>query len=140
MYFKFRRPEDAAAMTNEVYMRAWEYMTTERVDNVTAFLYKVARNIIADYYRRAKPTEEFTSVLEAVTAAPGSFAKDLEVQEEIEAVMRVMEKLKPEYQEVLRMYYQDELSTEEIARSLGKTSNAVRVLLHRAKQALKKLV
>jgi RNA polymerase sigma-70 factor, ECF subfamily len=138
--FKVGRPEEADEITSEVFFRAWEYMTSQKVDNVTAFLYKVARNIIADHYRKSKRTEPLTPALEATTAAPGSFTHDLEIHEEAEQLLSLMASLKPEHREVLAMRYQDEMSIAEIAEILGKNSNAVRVLLYRAKQAIKRKV
>jgi RNA polymerase sigma-70 factor (ECF subfamily) len=138
--FKVARPEEADEITSEVFFRAWEYMTSQKVDNLTAFLYKVARNIIADHYRKSKRTEPLTEERAAVTASPGSFVHDLEVHEEAEQLLELMAGLKPEHREVLIMRYQDEMSIAEIAEVLDKNSNAVRVLLHRAKQAIKRKV
>ncbi len=138
--FKVSRAEEADELTNEVFFRAWEYMTTQKVDNVSAFLFKVARNMIADHYRKVKFTEPLTPALEAVTPAAGSFVHDLEVHEEAEQVLSLMKSLKAEHRSVLLMRFQDEMSIAEIATVLDMTSNAVRVLLHRAKQALKRKV
>jgi RNA polymerase sigma factor (sigma-70 family) len=48
--------------------------------------------------------------------------------------------MKEEYQEVLVMRYLSEMEVEEIAVALTKTPNNIRVLLHRAKAALKKVL
>jgi RNA polymerase sigma-70 factor (ECF subfamily) len=138
--FKVNRPEDADELTSEVFLRAWEYMTAQKVDNVTAFFFRVARNIIADHYRKSGRTEPLTPALEDITPAAGSFTRDLEVKEEADQLLEVMKTLKEEHRTVLLMRYQDEMSIAEIAEVLGKNSNAVRVLLHRAKQAIKRKV
>lgn len=135
--FKVARPEEADDLTSEVFLRAWEYMTAQKVENVTAFLYRIARNIIADHYRKSGRTEPLTPALEAVTKADGSFTHDLEIREEATQLVELMQSLKAEYRDILLMRYQDEMSIGEIADAMGKTTNAVRVLLHRAKQAIK---
>lgn len=138
--FRVNRPEDADELTNEVFLRAWEYMTAQQVENITALFFRIARNLIADHYRKGGKTVPLTPVMEDGLAAPGSLTRDAEVQEEAAEVYKVMKSLKEEYQEVLLLRYQDEMSIEEMSDILGKTPNAVRVLLHRAKQALKENV
>ena len=138
--FRVSKPEDADELTNEVFLRAWEYMTAQHVDNITALFFRIARNLIADHYRKSGKTVPLTPVIESGLAAPGSIAQDTQIQEEATELYQIMRSLKEEYQEVLQLRYQDEMSTEEIAEVLGKTPNAVRVLLHRAKQALKEKV
>jgi RNA polymerase sigma-70 factor (ECF subfamily) len=138
--FKVNRPEDADELTSEVFLRAWEYMTAQKVDNVTAFFYRIARNLIADHYRKGTKSEPLTAALERTLEAPGSVARDIEIKEESDELLVIMRQLKPEHREVLLMRYQDEMNIKEIADALEKTPNAIRVLLHRAKQALKRNV
>ena len=134
------RPEDADEITNEVFLRSWEYMTAQQVENVTALFFRIARNLIADHYRKSGRTVPLTPIMEDNLAAPGSIEHDAQVKEEMSDLVEIMKGLKDEYREVLELRYQDEMSIDEIAELLGKTPNAVRVLLHRAKQALKKKV
>lgn len=115
-------------------------MTTQRVEHVTALLFKMARNLIVDHYRKSGRTTPLTSVVEDSLADPTSLLEEAQVQEEYAELIKAIKNLKAEYQDVLRMRYLEELSIEEIAAALDKTSNATRVLLHRAKQALKKKV
>lgn len=136
--FRVNRSEDADELTSEVFLRAWEYMTTHKVENLIALLFKMARNMIADHYRKSGRTVPLTPAAEANLMDPGSIVQDAQLQEEYAELLAVMKGLKSEYQDVLRMRYLEEMSTEEIAEALDKTANATRVLLHRAKSALKK--
>jgi len=138
--YRVGRPEDADEITNEVFLRSWEYMTAQQVENVTALFFRIARNLIADHYRKSGRTVPLTPIMEDNLAAPGSIEHDAQVKEEMSDLVEIMKGLKDEYREVLELRYQDEMSIDEIAELLGKTPNAVRVLLHRAKQALKKKV
>lgn len=135
--FRVAKSEDADELTNEVFLRGWEYMTAQRVESVPALLFRIARNLIADHYRKSGQVIPLTAVIENAAMAPGSLAEDVQVREEFAELIEVMQRLKPEYREVLEMRYQHEMSIEEISDVLGKTPNAVRVLVHRAKQALK---
>ena len=45
--------------------------------------------------------------------------------------------IKEEYQDVLILYYVDELSVPEIAKVMSKSQGAIRVLIHRGLKSLK---
>lgn len=138
---KLPRREDADELASEVFLHAWEYMTANNIEYPLALYFKIAKNLIANFYRarQAKPaTVEFTPEMEMSVPRPGSLAREVEIQEETAELMTSMQEIKEEYREVLTMRYLAELDVEEIARALEKTPNNVRVLLFRAKQALRK--
>ena len=68
-------------------------------------------------------------------------AEDLVAREETrELVRRGIDRLPESYRVVLLMRDIEEMTTEETAKALGITSAAVKVRLHRARQALRKLL
>lgn len=139
LVFKVPRKEDAEEITSEVFLRGWEYMTSSAVENVGALLFRIARNIVADFYRRNAPVDTVEdSVLEQF-AAPGQLAQEVEQKGESDDLLEKMKLLKEDYREVLVMRYLNELSISEIASTLEQTPNNVRVTLHRAKKALQEL-
>ncbi len=132
--FKLPSREDAQEMTSEVFLRGWEYATSSRIENANAFFYRIARNLIADFYRARKIE---TSIENAgYLKSDDDIEKKIGVKEETRQLLKVLKTLKVEYQEVLIMKYLDEMSTAEIADALEKSSNNIRVTLHRAKKAL----
>ena len=48
-----------------------------------------------------------------------------------------IETLRPEYREVIKLFYLDDLSVKQIAQVLGKNENTVKTQLSRAREALK---
>jgi RNA polymerase sigma-70 factor (ECF subfamily) len=64
----------------------------------------------------------------------------LESAETRAMVRRAIDELPPSYREVLMLRDIEELDTEETARMLGVSINAVKVRLHRARQALRTLL
>lgn len=136
LIFKVPRKEDAEELTSEVFLRGWEYMTSSGVENAGAFFFRIARNLVADFYRHAKPVDQVSDeVLESV-ASGEAVAADVETKLESDALIQKLKSLKDEYREVLVLRYLSEMSVGEIASTLEKTPNSVRVLLHRAKKAL----
>lgn len=137
IFFKVPQAEDADELASEVFLRAWEYSTSTKVDNINAVLYRIASNLIADFYRSRKitgPIEEAENI-----ASAQSVEETVMINEEFRHILQKLKKLKEEYRDVLVMKYLDELSTQEIADALEKSTNNVRVLLHRAKKALQEL-
>ena len=53
---------------------------------------------------------------------------------------RAIEQLRPEYQEVIKLHYLDDLSVKQIAQILDKNENTVKTHLARARESLKTLL
>lgn len=139
LFFKLPRQEDAEDLLHETFLRAWEYMTSSLVEEAEALLFRIARNLIADFYRKKSP-EALTTALEG-TLTDGT---DLEGATDTHLLsakaIAALGALKDEYREVLVMRYLSEMDVHEIARALTKTPNNIRVLLHRATLACKKML
>src|SRR5205085_2487006 len=68
-------------------------------------------------------------------------AQMLLARKETRAIVReAIDRLPGSYRDVLLLRDIEELSTQEAARSLGVTANAVKIRLHRARQALRGLL
>lgn len=132
--FKLPRNEDADELTSEVFLRGWEYMTSGAVNNLNAFFFRIARNLVADFYRKYKATEELSYASDKDTGQ--SVSEDVATKLESDELINSLRGIKDEYREILVMRYLSEMEVGEIASALEKTSNGVRVLLHRAKKAL----
>jgi RNA polymerase sigma-70 factor (ECF subfamily) len=112
----------------------------KEIDNIKAFLYKVAKNLIIDYRRKKK-----TYSLDAITETGVDFAS---ADEEADAtdnfdkafVVGKLEKLDPDDREILTMRYVNEMSIKEIAETLDLTANNVSVKIHRAVEKMKKVL
>lgn len=140
LVFKLPRQEDAEELTSEVFLRGWEYMTSSGVDNAGAFFFRVARNLVADFYRRKPPIEEVSEKAFENLPSSEQLENDVAVKVESDDLIEKLRELKEEYREVLVMRYLSEMSVKEIASTLERTPNSVRVTLHRAKKALQEIV
>ena len=137
---KVNSAEIAEDLTSEVFMRGWQAFkgNHDKVENVQAFLYQIARNLLADHYRQGAKAQ----LVSVEYAPPLPDAKqDLEemsfVQSDMEQVKAALVNINDDYREVIVWYYLDELKVSEIAKILEKSEPAVRVLIHRALHALK---
>ncbi len=134
LMFKLPRIEDADELTSEVFLRGWEYMSGSSVDSLNAFFFRIARNLVTDFYRRYKITEG----IEKIEKMSNNVSIEREVADKIASaeLMEALKELRDDWREVLVMRYLSEMDIGEIASAIDKSHNGVRVLLHRAKKAL----
>jgi len=149
IYFKINDKEEAHDLTSQVFLKAWEHIQQKgeiEVKTVKALLYRISRNCVIDYYR--KNNKRINISIESDDENVGidivdesqNILKNLEIKLDIEEVKKKILELKDEYREVIILHFIDELSTKEIAEILDKTAGNIRVLIHRALKALKKLL
>ena len=130
----------AEDLSSESFLRIWEYLQEQEREIEESFrglLYRVARNLIVDYYKRKSSQEiliddDFKEYLEEQLVGG-----DLRSRDDTEEVHRALVKIKEEYQDVIIWYYIDELSVPEIAKIMDKSQGAIRVLIHRGLKSLK---
>lgn len=145
VYFKVTNRHDAEDITSEIFLKAWNYIleTTSDIGNLRALLYKVARNVTIDFYRRRARSDmphDDEQLLRIPDHRQQSLLVEAEARAEWQRIEPLLRKMKDEYREVLLLKYVEGLSTSEIARIMDKSSGAVRVLLHRALAVAQQLV
>ncbi len=153
IYLKVSSQEVAEDLSSEVFMRTWETYKkstpssdgvpgrmTGQIRNIQAYLYQVARNIVADHYRTRKI--QIVSVEETVelTDESDSLQDQALVSMEMDRIQKALATIQDDYQDLIIWRYLDELSVPEIAQITGKTEENIRVGIHRALQALKSKV
>ncbi|MGE5223243.1 MAG: RNA polymerase sigma factor [Omnitrophica WOR_2 bacterium] len=134
---------DAEDLAEEVFLRAWKALPGyhERGLPFSAFLFRIAHNVLIDHYRSSRRSETDLTVEEAFLPDYDSDPGDLAVTNlEGREIRRMMEQLREDYRTVLLARFISGLSPEETAQAMGKSVGAVRVLQHRALAALKKLM
>ena len=136
--------EDAEDLVVEVFLAALENakvaVLSEKAKQL--WLWRVTRNKVIDTYRRAKTRQNVT--LEHV--AEGLFEDEMAGpeyaalrQEDYMELYAHLQSLPPLQQQILRMRFGQDLSCREIATTLGKQENVVRVTLSRSLNLLRKI-
>jgi len=138
--------EEAQDVTAETFTRAWQYVSEHPdVGNIRALLYRIARNLVADHYRRTHGMVSLDAVTIDQSGAstpyeePGDKGREqliVEARADLALVLRQLERLKEDYRDVLMLRLVDDLPFGVIAEVLGKTPGNVRVIYHRAIKAL----
>jgi RNA polymerase sigma-70 factor (ECF subfamily) len=143
VYVRLDDRRDAEDLTEEVFLRVWQSLPNYREQGVPflAFLFRIARNAVIDFYRSSKSSAHQESIednpLQDLRSDPGEQAiTNLEHQE----LRRILDTMREDYRMVLVLRFLSELSPEETAQVMGRSTGAVRVLQHRALAALRSIL
>jgi len=136
--------EDAEDLIVEVFMAALENAKFAALSEKEKqlWLWRVTRNKVIDTYRRAKTRQNVTlehvadGLFEDEIASPEYAALRQEAYLDLYAHLQ---SLPPLHQQILRMRFGQDLSCREIATTLGKQENVVRVTLSRSLNLLRKI-
>jgi len=139
---KVGRREEAEDLTHQTFLNAWQGMESYKHMGFpfSSWLYKIAKNQIADFYRSHKNETSLEKVDPEYFVAPASVQFETEEKMEMEKVVLAIRKLKPEYQDVIAIRFVEDLSIQEAAKALEKSEGAVKLLQHRAIKELKRLL
>jgi RNA polymerase sigma-70 factor (ECF subfamily) len=128
--------DDAVATT---FVRFWSYVASTHVDNAGGVLFKIARTVIADFYRRRKETVGLEpAVVETLKDERAEPA--LSAGAEVSLVRRAMERLDDDYRTVILLRDFQGLSFREIARRMERSEGSVHMLHQRAMKELRSLL
>jgi len=127
----------AEDLTADVFLRAWQSLPRyrERGHPFSAYLFKIARNAVIDWWRKNPPQPETSlEYLEIRGAQPPHSLAEVE-SETLSAGLRG---LPADYQQVIVLRFINGFSPREVAQIMARSEGAVRVLQHRALKALRK--
>lgn len=139
------QPEDAADATQETFIRAYEALPNIKTPlRIKPWLYQIAGNYCMDQLRRRKlicwePIDKPGALLHPNTIAPDNPEAEFLQREKRVLVHTVLEKLSPYHRAALVLREYEELSCAEIGEVLGKTRNAVKKLLYRAREEYRQI-
>jgi RNA polymerase sigma-70 factor (ECF subfamily) len=130
---------EAEDLTEDVFLKSFQALETyiDRGAPFSAYLYRIARNLVVDHYRSQQETYAIDE-MDWIEDAEGGIEKELVHRESMHELQRALAAIGPNHQEVIRLRILLEIPTDEVAAWLGKKPSSVRVLLHRALKALRR--
>ncbi|MFH1769902.1 MAG: RNA polymerase sigma factor [Parcubacteria group bacterium] len=142
-FFRVGSKEDAEDIASKVFLKTWDYLLSGKdVDNMQAFLYKTAGNLVIDYYRTSKRNKEISIEQFGVTLEipeEATFVEAIDKEIALTEVMKHIQCLPDNYREVILLRFMQDMSVPEIAEATGVSENNVSVRLHRAIEKLKQI-
>jgi len=109
----------------------------KKTGSFKTWLYTIGRNVAISHLRKANKSVSIDAAGELPDEAADLLNLYLKEEQKV-LVHRGLEKLKPEYRQILWLIYFDGLSCKEAAAVMQKSVHATEVLASRARQALKK--
>lgn len=103
-----------------------------------AWLYRIAHNLVIDAYRRRGDLS--MPLLENIAVQDQSPDELAIMSDEKRELHEALQLLTPDQREVLLLRFFEEMSHAEVARQMGRTEGAVKVMQHRALGALARLL
>jgi len=110
---------DAPDIVQDIFIKTWKNI--KRYDSKKAsfktWIFTIARNSVTDFWRKKKNIlfteieESFSENIPDENLLPDEVLQKLE---DAELLNKTLEKLRPDYREVLVLYYQEEMTFEEI--------------------------
>lgn len=143
-YFRISDRERARDLMQETFVKTWGYILQKGkgIDNLRAFLYKTANNLIIDEYRKAKGNRSLESMQEdgfqvgVKEMITGRVSNKLQA----ERILEIVKKIDKKYRDAVIMRYMDGLSPKEIAEITGQTQNNISVRITRGVKQLRKIL
>jgi len=138
----------AKDIVQDVFIKVWK--NVKKFDNNRAsfktWIFTITRNTITDYLRKKKSIsfssldtdeESFANNVEGDIILPDEALSRLEDKE---LLNKLLDKMPIQYREVLILYYQEEMTFNEIGQLLGKPLNTIKSYHHRALIILRELI
>ncbi len=147
LYARIGQREVAEDLTADVFVRLLQNLPRFKVNaarpvaSFSAFVYRVAGNLLTDQYRKQKHRDHQDIDDQPFLAdrRPEPFAQTTASENRSE-LLDAMRKLGAEQQAVLLYRFGDEYSVLEVAEIMGKTTGAIKALQHRAIANLRRIL
>ncbi|MDQ4071260.1 MAG: sigma-70 family RNA polymerase sigma factor [Actinomycetota bacterium] len=139
-YYRIGNHHDAEDLTEQTFLQAWRHFARARREAegrpLRPWLIRIAHNLAANYYRdrSRRPQTNLDDV--APVATLHETAQLVEGRQELREVLEGVAGLPDDRREALIMRFALDMDNREIARALGRSEGATKVLLHRAVKQL----
>ena len=129
---------DAADATSAIFTRALANIGACQAQSFRPWLFTIARNVVTDHYRAARPVETLDESIEVTDEAVGP--EELAIAgDERQSLTAALRQLTDEQRSIIELRLAG-LSANEIAAALGKSRNAIDQMQYRAVARLRKLL
>lgn len=143
-YYRVGNHHDAEDLTEQTFLQAYRHFERAQAESdgrpLRPWLIRIAHNLAANLYRdRSRkpqtPIDDTTTL-----SAPHTTEELVEGRDELARILEAIRELPDERREALIMRFALGMDNREIARAMGKTDGATKVLLHRAVRQLQGIV
>ena len=143
-YYRVGNHHDAEDLTEQAFLQAYRHFERARRESkgrpLRPWLIRIAHNLASNYHRdRARRPEAALDAVEP-PSHPHATERVVEGREELRIVFDRLDELPDDRRDALIMRFALGMSNREIARALGRSDGATKVLIHRAIKQLEELI
>jgi RNA polymerase sigma-70 factor, ECF subfamily len=135
-YYRIGNHHDAEDLTEQAFLQAYRHFDRARRESdgrpLRPWLIRIAHNLALNYYRdRSRRPQTPLDSVDPIVARHDTVAV-AEGREELRQVMEHLEHLPDDRRDALIMRFALGMDNREIARALGRSDGATKVLIHRS--------
>jgi len=143
-YYRIGNHHDAEDLTEQTFLQAYRHFERAQRESdgrpLRPWLIRIAHNLAANYYRDRSRKPQTPIDDATVLTAPHTTESLVEGREELQSIIEGIEQLPDDRREALIMRFALGMDNREIARAMGRSDGATKVLLHRATKQLEEIV
>jgi RNA polymerase sigma-70 factor, ECF subfamily len=144
VYRRTGNTAEAEDLTAKVFYRALDHLDRYEPRGVpfTAWLFRIAHNLVVNWYRdnqrrRTIALDIAEPMLESSPEEPNRIAEE---KEERTLLMTAVRRLSDDRQRLLVLKFASDLSNAEIGAIMGRSEGAIKALLHRTMESLRRML
>ena len=143
-YYRIGNHHDAEDLTEHTFLQAYRHFARAQAESngrpLRPWLIRIAHNLAANYHRDRSRRPQTHLEDASILSAPHQTDQLVEGREELQHVLEGVAGLADDRREALIMRFALGMDNREIAKALGRSEGATKVLIHRAiKQLEEKL-
>ena len=146
-YYSFYRVgnhHDAEDLTEQTFLQAYRHFERAMAESdgrpLRPWLIRIAHNLAANYYRDRSRRPQTALEDAGALSAPHTTEGLVEDREDLNRILSCVQELPDDRREALIMRFALGMDNREIARAMGRSDGATKVLIHRAIRQLEEIV
>ncbi len=135
-YYRIGNHHDAEDLTEQTFLQAYRHFERAQRESegrpLRPWLIRIAHNLAANYYRDRARRPQTPLEDASVLSATHDTETLVEERQELAAILSGVGRLPEDRRDALIMRFALDMDNREIARALGRSEGAAKVLIHRA--------
>jgi RNA polymerase sigma-70 factor, ECF subfamily len=143
-YYRVGNHHDAEDLTEQTFLQAYRHFERAREESLgrplRPWLIRIAHNLAANYYRDRSRRPQTNIDDAGALSTPHTTEGLVQDRDDLARILRGVQQLPDDRREALIMRFALDMDNREIARALGRSDGATKVLIHRAIRQLEDIV
>jgi RNA polymerase sigma-70 factor, ECF subfamily len=143
-YYRIGNHHDAEDLTEQTFLQAYRHFERAMAESngrpLRPWLIRIAHNLAANYYRDRSRRPQTNIDDAGAISTPHTTESLVQDRDDLARILRGVQQLPDDRREALIMRFALGMDNREIARALGRSDGATKVLLHRAIRQLEEIV